>query len=149
MRGANADHVDSSVLDLLGLRRLTHKTFQESLAAASRGDHDRLGFKNYLLATARDAHGNRLYPPFAETRRGTTVKNPRAVAIVEDLDQATLGNASVRQSNRGQAERRDKSRWQRGCGETLKRRHVRERNQDPVMAELETALLQVGLHDVG
>src|SRR5260370_3762724 len=134
------------MLDLLGLRRLTHETFQESLGPASSGDHDRLGFENDLLAAARATHGNRLYPRFAETRRGTTVKNPRLVAIAEDLDQATLGNASVRQSNRGQAERRDESGRQRGRGETLKRRHVRGRNQDPVMAELETALLQVGLH---
>src|SRR6266852_9141185 len=149
MRGANADHVDTSVLDLLGLRRLTHKTFQESLAAASRGHHDRLGFENDLLAAARDTHGNRLYPRFVETWRGTTVKNPLVVPTAEDLDQATLGNASVRQSNRGQAERRDEIRGQCGGGETLERRRVRGRNQDPVMAELETALFQVGLHDVG
>jgi hypothetical protein len=77
------------------------------------------------------------------------MKNPLVVAIAEDLDKATLGNASVRQSDCGQAERRDESRGQRGRGEALKGRHVRGRNQDPVMAELETALLQVGLHDVG
>jgi len=141
--------VDSSVLDLFGLRRLTHKTFHESLAAASRGDHDRFGFENDLLAVARGTHGNRLYPRVVETLRGTTVKNPLVVAIADDLDKTTLGNASVWQSNRGQAEGRDESRRQRGRGETLKGRHVRRRNQDPVMAELEAALLQVGLHHVG
>jgi len=141
--------VDSSVLDLLGLRRLTHKTFQEPLAAASRGDHGRLSLENDLPGCAGDTHGNGPYPPVVETRGGTTMKNPLVVAIAEDLDKATLGNASVRQSDCAQAERRDESRRQRGRGETLKSRHVRGRNQDPVMAELETALLQVGLHDVG
>src|SRR5207302_7092757 len=90
VRGAHTDHMDPSMLDLLRLRRLANQALDEPFAAAPRGNHDRLGREDDLLATVRRTDSDGLDPLAVPMWGGVSAEDPVVVTVAQCLDKTTL-----------------------------------------------------------
>jgi hypothetical protein len=87
------------MLDLLDLRCRANESMKEAPGAASRGDDDRFGRQDDLLAGGRQTDRDFLHPAPVPNGRGVPAENPVLEALAQHLDQSTFRKASFERSD--------------------------------------------------